>query len=119
MSQLTVLIATFAVWFASWIGAGVYYKKNSHSKPFGRGFLVGMCVAVITIIGLESLFPSHEELVKQAEQAEQEYFLLSGTSLDHGRICKAAINAFKLHQRTGNKERADLIAHGIIQDKCL
>lgn len=119
MPYLTILIVAFAVWVLAWLGAGIYYKKNNHSLPFGRGFLAGMCIALITLIGLEFLFPSHEELVKQAEKAEQEYFILSGASLDHKRICNAAIKAFKLHQRTGNKERADLMAHGIIQDKCL
>jgi len=119
MSSITIFIVTFAVWFFSWIGAGIYYKKNSHTKPFGRGFLAGMCVALITIIGLQVLFPTQEELLKQAKEAEQEYFLLSGASLDHDRICKAARKAFRLHQRAGNNERAELIAHGILQDKCL
>ena len=119
MSSATILIVTLIVWVGAWIGSGVYYKNHNQSQPFGRGFLAGMCVALIAILGLQFLFPSQEELLKQAEQAEQEYFLLSGASLDHGRICSAAKKAFKLHQRTGNKERAELIAYGIVQDKCL
>ena len=39
MSPEMILIVTCAVWVGAWGSSGIYYKKNNHSKPFGRGFL--------------------------------------------------------------------------------
>lgn len=114
-----ILALLLGVWILSWIVSGKYFKRKNQSQPYGRGFLFGMFLTCISIYGYQYFFPSKEELLKQAEQAENQYFLLSGASLDHERICDAAIKAFKLHQRAGNEERAKLIQYGIIQDKCL
>lgn len=119
MSSETILIVMCIVWGGIWIGSGIYYKKNKYSQPLGRGFLTGMFIAVLAILGLQFLFPSHEELLKKAESAEQQYFLLSAGSLNHEKICDAAYQTLKLYKRLGDEEKIKLFNYIVITDKCL
>ncbi|CAD9193996.1 hypothetical protein [Acinetobacter bohemicus] len=119
MSPVTMLILMIVVWIIAWFSSGFYYKKNNQSQPFGRGFLVGLLVVFIAMIGLKVLFPSTEELLKKAESAEQQYFLLSAGSLDHGRICGAARKAQKLYKKLEDGEKVNMFNYILVADKCL
>ncbi len=119
MSPEMILIVTCAVWVGAWGSSGIYYKKNNHSKPFGRGFLAGMCIALITILGLQFLFPSPEELLKKAQEAEKNYFLLSAGSLNHDKICSAAYRAGKLYSQLEDEEKVKMFNYILMTDKCL
>lgn len=119
MSPVTMSIIMFIVWIGAWIASGIYYKKNNHSQPFGRGFLAGMCIALLAILGLQFSFPSPEELLKEAKIAEQQYFLLSAGSLNHEKICNAANQTLKLYKRINDEEKIKLFSYIVITDKCL
>ena len=119
MSGGLMLFLIFAVWVGAWIGSGIYYKKNNHTQPFGRGFLAGMFAALVVILGLQYLFPSPEELLKKAQEAEQKYFLLSAGSLDHNKICSAAYKAGKLYSKLENVEKVKMFNYILMTDKCL
>lgn len=119
MLSETVLTLVLIIWGGIWIGSSIYYKKNNHSQPFGRGFLAGLCIAFVAMLVLQFLFPSQEELLKKAESAEQQYFLLSAGSLNHGKICDAAYQTLKLYKRLGDEEKIKLFNYIVITDKCL
>ena len=119
MSGGLMLFLMFAVWVGAWIGSGIYYKKNNHTQPFGRGFLAGMCVTLIVMLVLQFLFPTRDELLKKAQAAEQQYFLLSAGSINHGKICDAAYQTLKFYKRLGDEEKVKLFNYIVITDKCL
>ncbi len=114
-----MLILMLVVWICAWVGSGLYFKKNKQPQPFGRGFLAGMFAALVVILGLQYLFPSPEELLKKAQEAEQKYFLLSAGSLDHNKICSAAYKAGKLYSKLENVEKVKMFNYILMTDKCL
>ena len=104
----------------TWIGSGRYLKKiNKVKQPFAYGFMIAMFVTYIVMLSLNYLFPSKEEMQKRATDAENEYFVLSGASLDHDRICNAAIKAYKYNLKLNNEERVGMFKYALVQDKCL
>lgn len=119
MSPVIMLILMFAAWIGAWIGAGFYFKRNKQPQPFGRGFLAGMFAALAVILGLQYLFPSPEELLKKAQEAEQNYFLLSAGSLDHDKICSAAYKAGKLYSQLEDEEKVKMFNYILMTDQCL
>ena len=119
MSGGLMLFLMFAVWVGAWIGSGIYYKKNNHTQPFGRGFLAGMCVTLIVMLVLQFLFPTRDELLKKAQEAEKNYFLLSAVSLNHDKICSAAYRAGKLYSQLEDEEKVKMFNYILMTDKCL
>lgn len=108
------------IWIGSWIGSGLYFKEqNKVKQPFAWGFMVGMVASYLFITAIGFIFPSQQELVKKAEDAEQQYFLLSKGSLDHSRICDAARDAYTYYEKAKIEDKTKLFEYIVITDKCL
>lgn len=106
----------------TWVGLGIWFKKNKANQikqPFAYSFMAAMFTTFILMYGLQYLFPTPENLQKMATSAEDEYFLLADNSLDHNRICNAAINAYNYNLKLNNEERARMFKYAILQSKCL
>ena len=119
MSGGLMLFLIFAVWVGAWIGSGIYYKKNNHTQPFGRGFFFFFFFSLVVMLVLQFLFPDREEILKKAQEAEEQYFLLSAGSINHGKICDAAFDTLKLYQKLGDEEKVKLFNYIVMTDKCL
>ena len=119
MSPVIMLILIVVVWVGAWIASGIHLKKLNYSQPFGRGFLAGMFAAGAVILGLQFFFPSHEKLLKKAQEAEQNYFLLSAGSLNHDKICSAAYKAGKLYSQLEDEEKVKMFNYILMTDQCL
>ncbi|WP_336021359.1 hypothetical protein [Acinetobacter pittii] len=110
-----VLIAIFVILY---IAFGKYSAIEVTKDRVLCSVVSTLLVGSLVVGGWIYTHPKIEELKAEAVKADEQYFFLSGASLDHSKICAAGIKAFKLHERTGNKERAELIGYGLIQDKC-
>ena len=108
------------LWVGVWIGSGIIIKKqNKLKQPFAYGFMIGMVASGIFLLAMNTLFPNKQELLEKAQNAEQEYFLLSAGSLDHSRICNAAKNAYTYYNKAKIEDKTKLFEYIVISDKCL
>lgn len=107
-------------WVAVWIGFGLYLKKDTKTaQPFACGFLAGLLASTVLATGFKAVFPSQQELLLKAQEAEESYFLLSFGSIDHGRICKAAIETHNLYKKAQDTEKTELFEYIVLRDRCL
>lgn len=109
----------FSSWAVLWVICWLVCKRQNIPQPVGTGWLASMFLLIPLFYGYEHFNPSTAQLRERATNAEQQYFLLSNGSLDHGRICEQAWSAFKNYKKLGDKEKTDLFEYILMTDKCL
>ena len=96
------------------------FKNKDKKEKIKRSLLVGVGVAFIGHAVMSYFYPSSKQaLLSKAQDAEQNYYLLSTGSLDHGRICSAARQAQKLYSKLEDEEKVNMFNYILITDKCL
>jgi len=105
----------------AWIVISLFIRVFNKSPVMyiGGGFLLTFMIMGVVIMIRVFFFPSHDELVLQASEAEKQYYLLSQGSIDHGRICDSANEALRKYQALGDSEKVNMFHYLILGDKCL
>ena len=94
-------------------------KNNGKKQGGGKSILVFLVITLIVMLVLQFLFPTRDELLKKAQEAEKNYFLLSAGSLNHDKICSAAYRAGKLYSQLEDEEKVKMFNYILMTDKCL
>lgn len=110
----------FIIWVISWICASVAFKKQGKiTQPIGAGFLASLLIINFIYWPYTLLNPSPEKLLVKAQESEQQYFLYLKGSINHSKICNAAIDTLEYYKKVGDIEKIKLFEYIIVNDKCL
>lgn len=85
---------------------------------FIGAIFLAFCFIIAFLYCKESMF-SEKAYLSKAQAYEQDYFLLARGSIDHSKICNAALDALKYYKKANHQEKTKLFEYIVIDDKCL
>lgn len=80
--------------------------------------ILAFCL-IIGFLTIKDSFFSEKAYLEKAQQHEQNYHLLARGSINHAKICNAALDALKYYQKANDQEKIKLFEYIIVDDKCL
>lgn len=74
---------------------------------------------IIAFLNIKDSMFSEKAYLSKAQAYEQDYFLLARGSIDHSKICNAALDALKYYKKANHQEKTKLFEYIVVDDKCL